>query len=263
MSDELETNETPETPPQPELDPAAAIAAVAQQFGTTPEFIEGAIRTQEENRRVDAQLRQKQRELDLKEALIRQREEQTQYAPPQSYDELDPVSRKLMERLDRIDKREEDRMRREQEAVERQTRTQEMAFEMERGYESVMRAVPRHNKVDQDQFFAAMARIYPPTSDGMLPRGITPQMAVDNTARYLGLVQNGLAPQPSYAPRDRRASITIPASPTQHQNGRDLTDIAPLDGETDEQRLDRLTRLARAQNMSLANLPEGRKFSSG
>ena len=270
MSDEIlegqEPTETPETsaPSQPEIDPQVALDIIARQYGATPEFVDGAIRTQEENRRVDAELRRRQRELDVRDAMLRDREQSFQRPQPQqSYDDLDPVSRRILQGQEELKQRLDDRDRRERESIERASRARELEFEFDRGYEDIMRSVPTQNQVERDKFFQTMLRIYPPGPDGDLPAGVTSDMALDTTARYLGLKPNGVGytrSQPNL--RDRRASITIPAGPTSQGGQVGMIDAEPMDGETDEQRLQRLTRLARSQNMSIRNLPEGRKFSS-
>lgn len=214
-----EPTETPAPPQQPEIDPSVALNILAQQYGTTPEFIEGAVRTQEDNRRIDAELRRKQRELDVRDAMLRDREAMRHQAPPQSYDDADPISRRILMGQDEITRRLDERDRKEQESMDRASRARELEFEFDRGYESVMRGVPSQNQIERDRFFGTMLKIYPPGPDGDLPAGITVDMALDTTARYLGLQPNG-GPvgyaAPRMAPsRDPRQQIVIPAG----QNG--------------------------------------------
>jgi hypothetical protein len=259
-----------EVPQQPAIDPRIALELAAQQFGMTPEELESTARLQEENRRVYEENRKRQREIEQREAradaLLQERQ---RYAPPPpTYDDLDPVTRKVLERLDRIDQREEQRAQAERAREENQRRVDQTARELDYNYKAVMRGIPVQNQVDQERFFAAMGEIYP-TTTGALPEGITPEKAVFFTAKYLGLNVNGQSAsygQPRQAPpRDPRAQFVIPTQGG-GQNGvspSGLDFAAKRPGETPEQYFERRVEAMKAAGFNTPSLPDGTRSSSG
>lgn len=260
-------------PQQPALDPRLALELAAQQFNVTPEFLEGAVRLQDENRRVSEELRRRQRETELREAKAEAllQSQQRFQPPPPSYDDVDPVTRRVLERLDRIDQREEQRLQAEQQREENERTVRETAAALNRHYGSVMRGVPTQSQVPQERFFDAMAELYP-TSNGRLPDGITPEKAVFNTAKYLGLNVNGGgggygAPRPMPSARDPRASFVIPTqgggfTPSETTTGPDFG--AQRSGESTEQYHARLKRSFMESGFSASGLvPDKGRVSSG
>lgn len=267
----MEAQETPQEetpqesqPQQPSIDPRAAIEIAAQQYGVTPEFLDGALRLQEENRRFREENMRAKRELELErvriEALAQERQ---RYLPQQpSYDNLDPVTRTVVERLDRIDQRFEEEQRRRVEMETAQVEAQRTGEELFSHYSAVMRTVPSQNQMDAERFFAGMQELWP---DGP-PAGMSPERAVNVTARFLGIA--GTAPFPqqqSYqnGRSDRRMALVIPGgsvSPTQETTGRD-DEIGQRPGETLDQYNQRIGRALAARGVT--KLREGQRSSSG
>lgn len=262
-----------EQPQQQALDPRQAIEIAAQAYGTTPDYLEGAIRLQDENRRVADEMRRRQRDLELREAKLEAlQQERQRYAPPEpSYDNFDPTVRPFVEELRSmkqmiIDDRRE-RMERQQ-AEENARRTGE---QLHSHFEDVMRRVPSQNQMEPQKFFGAMSELWP---DGP-PPGITPERAVGITARYLGLnpaggtplgVINGFQGQrPSY--NNPRAQIVVPSQGTgpavsEPQSG---PDFGPQrQGESTEQYHNRLKRSFQESGFSASGLvPDKGRVSSG
>lgn len=260
---------------QPAVDPRLALEIASQQFGVTPEFLEGAVRLQDENRRVAEEIRRRQHEIELREAKAEALlQSQQRYQPPApSYDDLDPVTRRVLERLDRIDQREEQRIQAERQREERDRKVMETANALDRHYNQVMRSVPTQNQVDQDRFFNAMGELYP-TSNGELPAGITPEKAVFNTAKYLGInvgmngglgggYGGGMRPMS----RDPRAQFVVPTQGT----GPSMSEVATgpdfgaqRQGESTEQYHARLKRSFQESGFSANGLmPDKGRVSSG
>lgn len=276
VSQDPQEGQDPQPQQQPAVDPRLALEIASQQFGVTPEFLEGAVRLQDENRRVAEEIRRRQHEIELREAKAEAllQSQQRYQPPPPSYDDLDPVTRKVLERLDRIDQREEQRIQSERQREERDRRVMETANALDRHYNQVMRGVPSQNQIDQDRFFNAMGELYP-TSNGELPAGITPEKAVFNTAKYLGInigMNPGFggfggygAPRPST--RDPRAQFVIPTQGT----GPAVSDVvsgpdfsAQRQGESTEQYHNRLKRSFQESGFSANGLvPDKGRISSG
>lgn len=271
---EMQDGQDLEATQQPAVDPRLALEIASQQFGVTPEFLEGAVRLQDENRRVAEEIRRRQHEIELREAKAEAllQSQQRYQPPPPSYDDLDPVTRKVLERLDRIDQREEQRIQAERQREESNRRVMETANALDRHYNQIMRGVPSQNQIDQDRFFNAMGEIYP-TSNGELPPGITPEKAVFNTAKYLGInvgTNGGFgggygAPRPSM--RDPRAQFVVPTQGT----GPSASDAvagpdfgAQRQGESTEQYHARLKRSFQESGFSASGLvPDKGRISSG
>ena len=264
-----EPEEVQAPPAPPEKSP---VELAAEQFGVTPEYLEGALRLQEDNRRLAENYKIKQRELERREVELEAlaRERQRYQPPPPSYDDLDPVTRKVLERLDRIDQREEQRVQAERQREERNRHIEMTALELDRHFNQVMRGVPTQNQIDQQRFFNAMAELYP-TSTGELPEGVTPEKAVFNTAKYLGLISpNGTSTGGGYvmqrSPRDPRAQFVVPMTgstpPTNGGAPATGQDFSPQkSNESTEQYHQRLLR--GFQEMGTMKLPDGAKVSSG
>lgn len=275
----MEPNEVPQEgqdeqqPQEPAVDPRTAMEIAAQQFGVTPEFLEGAVRLQDENRRVAEEIRRRQHEIELREAKAEAllQSQQRFQPPPPTYDDLDPVTRKVLERLDRIDQREEQRMQAERQREEHDRNVRETALALERQYGQVMRGVPTQSQIPQDRFFDAMAELYP-TSNGELPMGITPEKAVLNTAKFLGINAPGGFGGGGYGQRppigrDPRQQIVIPTNGA--GNGvQEVTtgpDFGPQrQGESTEQYHARLKRSFIESGFSAAGLMQDKgRLSSG
>jgi hypothetical protein len=268
---ELEGQAAPEVPQeevvQPSIDPRQAIEVAAQQFGVTPDYLEGALRLQDENRRVADENKRRQRELEVEriklDALMQDRQ---RFQPQQpTYDDVDPVTRRLFERLDRIDQRDQERERRQEEQSRLEAEAKEKGEELHGHFESLMRGVPTQSQVDAQRFFGVMAELWP---EGP-PPGINPQRAVEITAKYLGLGNGSGGASQGYPrqimPRDPRAQIVIPGAPAPtsmtQQNG-DGNDMAPRPGENMEQYGDRMRAWwsgKRARDI----IPEGGKVVYG
>jgi hypothetical protein len=267
---EQQEPQEPQEPQQPAVDPRVALEIAAQQYGVTPEFLEGAVRLQDENRRVAEEFRRRQHEMELREAKAEAvLQSQQRFAPPQpTYDDLDPVTRKVLERLDRIDQREEQRQAEAKRREEHQFKIQQDAMALQSQYGAVMRGVPTQNQIDQDRFFAAMGELYP-TTNGELPAGITPEKAVLNTAKFLGINVNGSGntyglPRPMQ-PRDPRAQFIVPtqggAQPGPAQSAQDFATQRP--GETPEQYFQRRVQAMKDAGYTTPSIPDGTKVSFG
>lgn len=214
MSTEFEEQGQPETeteqqPQQPEVDPRLALEIAAKHFNVTPEYIEGSIRLQDENRRQIDSIRKRERELELKEreleALTRERQ---RYADPnQYYPDVDPAVRPVVDRLDRIEKRFQEDDRRREERERQEAYIAERSRELEDAYGSFMRTVPTQNQIEADKFFDAMINLYGP---GGVPEGVSADKAVFYTAKVLGLPSGNGNGYQRQAARDPRAQFVVP-----------------------------------------------------
>lgn len=257
--------EPQQEPQQPSIDPRAALEIAAQQFGTTPDYLEGAVRLQDENRRVSDEMRRRQRELEIREAKLEALERQAQrYQPPEpTYQDVDPTFRPFVDKLSNLERLivEERRERAEKERMDREV--QQRGVELRGHFESVMRGVPTQNQVDPNKFFGAMEELWP---DGP-PPSISPERAVGITARYLGLNPNGGAPLGAFRqsvvnPRDPRAQYVVPATPASAPAAQvGQFDIARRPGDTREQHEERLQRAL--QELGGRGLTDGQRVSSG
>jgi hypothetical protein len=251
--------EQPATDPAPSLSREQLIGALAEQYNVSPEDIAGAIHLRDQYARANAEVERRDRELKQRERMLEEERERARFQP-QFNEYSDPNQRMLYEmireereerRRDREERMREDQMRRESAKIQQ---------ELTSAYEDYMRTVPTHQRVDEQKFFQGMGKLYPGIPDGMSVR-----QAVANAAVFMGIQQsyNGFN-QPQPQPQNRRAPVVVPSAAS-YQGGQIQAagDIGPRDGEPPEQHLERLTRLARENNISLSNLPEGRKFSSG
>lgn len=266
-TEQPEQPEQTEQPAAPAIDSKLALEIAAQQFGVTPDYLEGAVRLQDENRRQIEYFSKKERELERREAqaeaLSRERQ---QYTPQEPQYEIDPIVRPLYEEMKSM-KQEWQRERQERvQQMEHQEQVKKTAQDLERHYLSAMRGVPSQNQVDQDRFFSAMGEIYP-TTTGQLPEGITPEKAVYFTAKYLGLnpsgMSNGSYSQPNNNPMtNRRASVVIPSPQTgpgpSAQSG--FGAEPQRQAESNEDYLKRL--LIEAERRGIRGLRDGQKVSS-
>lgn len=266
MDEEIQ-EEQPAEPPAPEPAPRPTreqlYGALAEELNLRPEEVAGALHLRDQFARSQSEIeRERQALQEMKRQLEDEREKQRFTGMGDQF--VDPNQRMLYEMMmeDRAERRREREERKRQDDENR--RAQQMSQELLDAHENLMRGVPTHEQVPFEKFVAnGMRRLYP-----VLPEGMTPAQAVANTAQFLGIShQNGYStPQPQPNPRDRRASVMIPAGPTA-QGGQSspsgLDAMGQRDGETIEQYRDRLERLIREQNMTLMNLPEGRRFSSG
>jgi len=266
VDDEIQ-NEVPAEPPAPEPAPRPTreqlYGALAEELNLRPEEVAGALHLRDQFARSQSEIeRERQALQEMKRQMEEEREKQRFTGMGDQF--VDPNQRMLYEMMmeDRAERRREREERKRQEDEYR--RTQQIGQELTEAYENLMRVVPTRERVPEDKFFGqGMKRLYP-----VLPEGMTPSQAVQNTAQFLGIShQNGYStPQPQPNPRDRRASVMIPAGPTA-QGGQSspsgLDAMGQRDGETIEQYRDRLERFIKEQNMTLMSLPEGRRFSSG
>lgn len=272
MSDETTDTGTPEQNGQPEqtqdsgLTPERALEILAQTYNTTPEYIDGSVRLQDENRRQIDALRRKERDLEAREARLQAMAELRQNSQ-QSYDGYDPSVRTILERLDLMDRREQERDKREMEKLQAQERQNELALAFDNGFESIMRGVPEQKQVSRDRFFQTMMRIYPPQADGTLPRGVTPDLALETTARYLGYQPNGgfggYSNPPPNPSRDRRASMFIPGSAPSVSSQPTPDDAGPQrPGESIEEYVMRRRAYREKNPIPREALQEGVRYSS-
>lgn len=256
--------EAPAVPEAPVLDP---IQLAAQQLGVDPNVLVDSVRMQEENRRVYEENRRRGREIELERAKVDAlRSERERYQPQRNnYDDIDPVTRRVLERMDEIQRDiQEDRNKREEER-QNQIHAQEQGAVLHSHYTGLMRGVPTQNQIPPEDFFDTMAQIYP----GGIPDGVNPQQAVNVVAKYLGIQSNGIVPQTGYVTprtnplRDPRASITVPVGSTGGGTGNPgVADVGPQrPGETLEQYSQRLGRVL--QDAGIRSLAEGQKVSSG
>lgn len=260
--------------PQPQsIDPRQALEIAAQAYGTTPDYLEGALRLQDENRRVADEMRRRQRDLEIREAKLEAlAQERQKYAPPEpSYENYDPTLRPVFEELKSvkqmlIDERKE---RFEQQRMQEEARRR--GEELHGHFEDVMRRLPSQNQVDPQRFFGAMEELWP---DGP-PPGISAERAVGITARYMGLnpaggtpmgVINGFQGQRS-AYSNPRAQIVVPSQGT----GPTANDPAPgpdfgpqRAGESTEQYHNRLKRSFQESGFTASGLMQDKgRVSSG
>lgn len=257
-----------EQPQQQPLDPRQALEIAAQAYGTTPDYLEGALRLQDENRRVAEEMRRRQRELEIREAKVEAlAQERQRYAPPEpAYDNYDPAFRPVMDRLSKMEELflndRKERMEREMAQEEARRRGEELHGH----FEDVMRRLPTQSQVDPARFFGAMAELWP---EGP-PVGITAERAVGITARYMGLNPTGGTPlgviNGGYR-QDPRAQIVIPtqgAGPTTPQTQTGLDFGAQRQGESTEQYHARLKRSFQESGFTASGLiPDKGRLSSG
>lgn len=258
-----------EQPQQPSIDPRVALEIAAQQFGVSPDYLEGAIRLQDENRRVAEENRRRAREIEMRETQLEAEQRQLKrFLPQEPQYEVDPVVKPLYNEVAALkqmfleERQERVRMAEQSRVVERTAR------DLQQNYMAVMRGVPTQNQVDETRFFAAMAEIYP-TSNGQLPEGITPEKAVFNTAKYLGLNVNGSSasygPPRPMLPRDPRAQFVVPSQSVGPSTPAQAMQDAATQraGETPEQYFARRIQAMKDAGFNAPILPEGTKVSFG
>lgn len=255
-------------PQQPSIDPRLALEIAARElYQTTPDFLEGAVRLQDENRRVAEEMRRRQRELELREARAEalERANQRYQAPEPSYDGLDPAVRPVFDEVRTLKQMILDERKERADQERRMEAANQRAAELDNHFQSLMRSVPTQNQMNPQRFYGAMQELWP---EGP-PPGISAERAVGITARYLGLNPNGGAPlgafdrQPNINPRDPRAQYVVPvgnsapgASPAA------MSDTGPQrPGESLEQYTQRLLRVL--QENGTRGLLDGQKVSSG
>lgn len=260
----------PQPPAAPAIDPKLALEIAAQQYGVTPDYLEGALRLQDENRRVSEENRRRQRELEVESIRLDAiKQERQRYAPQEpQYDGLDPNIRPLYEevramREERRQDREEIRQKEENARV-----IQRQGSELRAEFDSVMRGVPSQSQVNPDRFFGTMEELWP----GGLPAGVSPQRAVAHIAKYMGLQYAGGYNQPASnnaALRNPRAQFVVPVgSSASPYGGADEPDMSPQKpGETTDQYSQRIQQAGRAleqsaKNAGIVRVPDG-KWSSG
>lgn len=256
--------EAPAVPEAPALDP---IQLAAQQLGVDPNVLVDSVRLQEENRRVFDENKRRQREIEIERAKVDAlRQERQSYQPQRNnYDDVDPITRRVLERLDSMDQRLEDERRARDEEKQNQIHAQEQGAVLHGHYLGLMRGVPTQSQIPPEDFFDTMAKIYP----GGVPDGVSPQQAVQVVAKYLGIQSNGAGPtayaQPRTNPlRDPRLTITVPTGPTggttaPQGNENDMQQRA---GESLEQYGTRM-RAWWAGKQVRDIVPEGGRISSG
>ena len=266
IGQEGQTGQPDQEVQQPTIDPRVAMEIAAQQFGVTPDYLEGSIRLQDENRRQIDSLKRRERELEIKEAkLDALASERQRYEPTQSYQDMDPVGQRIMERLDKIDRRYDDERRERIDTENRMAEVQRIGDQLNEQFQALQRTLPTQQQMDPQRFFGSMRELWP---NGP-PDGITPDRAVNITAKYLGISTNGAGPS-AYTPqangnpyRNPRASIVIPGGTT----GQGPTMAAGMDtapqrsGETVEQYAERMKRAV--EGLRFQNIPENVRFSSG
>jgi hypothetical protein len=230
-----------------------------------------AVRLHGESKRVYDETRRRQRELDLREARLQALEqERSRYEPPADYEQMSPEGRKILERFERIEKRFDQADNIAREAEERRAALADQTSRLQSGYESIMRGVPTQNRVDENKFFNAMEELYP-NQMGALPAGLSPERAVQNVAKFLGLSQvGGGFGNGSYTrsmTRDPRATIVIPGGSTSSPTTSSEPDASPQrPGETIEQYSHRISLAGqlmqqRLREAGVRTLPE--RYSSG
>lgn len=264
---ETPQEETPQEPPAPPpLDPEAAMALVAQRYGVTPEFLDGSIRLQEENRRFREENQRDRRAIEVERARIEAlRDQERQYRPPQmDYNSVDPNVRVLLERQDAFERRWEERERAREMEEKRAFEMNRFARGVESHWENLMRAVPTQQRLDVRMAHEAIMDLWPNANFSEL--GLTPDQAVQKVARYLGVSNGnghsgGYVPSPSYNPRDRRAPIVIPSAPTGETQG-SAVDYSPQQrpGESREQYEARLKRAV--EELGIRGLQDGQRVAS-
>lgn len=263
---ETPQDETPQEPPAPPpLDPQAAMALIAQQYGVTPEFLDGAVRLQEENRRFREENQRDRRAIELERARIEaMREQERAYRPPQvDYNQVDPSVRAILERQDAFERRWEERERAREQAEMRMTEMNRFARGVESHWENLMRSVPTQNRLDVRMAHEAIMDLWPNANFSEL--GLTPDQAVQKVARYLGIANGhsngGHTPPPAYNPRDRRAPIVIPSAPSAEGQG-PAVDYSPQQrpGESREQYEARLKRAV--EELGIRGLMDGQRVAS-
>jgi hypothetical protein len=260
--------------PQPaEIDPRMALEIAAREYGMSPDELESSMRLQDENRRVYEENRKRSRDLELKEAQLEAlARERRQYAPPEPTYDVDPAVRPIYDKVNRLESiLMQERQERADEARAAQ-RAQRLGQELNSHYQTVMRTVPSQSQIQPEQFFGAMAELWP---DGP-PESVSPAQAVERTARYLGVRTNGNGYTARPSPyvygdpnRNPRAPIVIPTgqAPTtqplnpMHQSMQDI--LADRPGETPDQKAMRLQAALESLAPGFKGLPDGMKVSSG
>jgi len=256
--------EQPQPAPEPEPAPRPSreqlIGALAEDLGWSPEQVAGSFQLRNEYERARQDYDRRLSALEQREREIENERERARFQSV-SPEFQDPGTRMLYEMMmdERQERKREREERRQQEESERMIAQQAQAFGD--SYNNFMRGVPTHQQVDIDTFVDnGMRRLYP---EG-IPASLGPDQAIANVARFLGITNgNGYTPPAFNSQPNRRAVIPIPTAPQSQGGQMTMSNSAQLEGETPEQYLDRLTKLVRAQNLSLTSLPEGRKFSSG
>jgi len=250
------------------IDPRAAIEITAQQFGVTPDYLEGALRLQDENRRVSEEVKRRQRDLELREARLEalSHERQRFQDPTSTYPEVDPALKPLADDVRSLKQMilEERKMRLD--AEDQNRRIQEQGESLRMAYSSMMRSVPTQSRIEPEPFFQTMAEVYP----GGLPEGVSPDRAVQVVLKYLGisaaLSPGGPAYPTSNPLRNPRAQIFIPGGPTSSPSPLSpALDAGPQrPGETAEQYTERLIRVLKEAGVTSysKSIPEGVKISA-
>jgi len=253
--------EAPEAAPQQTIDLNAALARVAEEYGMpSPDYVQDALRLQDENRRVFEENRRRDQELRQRE---RELAERRQPDPLPEEIQSDPYRRDLHEVKTTL-KQLMDERRAEREY-------QETVNQMGTEFNSAYQSLARQNGLTKEQIEAGSEGFYDALTELYPKPGMIQEVGVEHAARMAWRHQRGQGGtgngyQPS-VPRGPRTPIIIPAgnsSPSALAAGPDLSPRKP--GETIEQYTQRVEHAGRILQNQLREsgpgaLPE--RYSSG
>lgn len=234
-------------PPAPQYDIEQAYQRVAEHQGWDPRLTQYELN---EIKRRREELERERREFEAERARRYEPAEDTSGDPY-----LNRISK--LERLI-LEEREEKRREREHNALVGRVET-----ELRSAYTSIARQMgmtrEQMDKSSQD-FYETLAEMYPAHS---MIQEIGAERAARNAFRNMS--NNGTRPAGGLNRVNPRERIVMPSPQSGPGPGpsQAFDEASQRENETNEQYLERLTRLVRGNNIGLNALPEGRKFSSG
>jgi hypothetical protein len=236
-----------EAPQAPQIDINSAYEAIAQAEGWDPRLTRYEIQ----------ELKRKREEFD-RERREFEAERSKQYEIPKD-DTTDPYLKEMRETRRLImEDREEKRRERDQESLRNR-----IAQEMNSAYSSLA----RQNGMTKEQMEARAGEFYENLVDLYPEPEMIKQLGSERAARaaFRNLSTNGTRPAGGVNRVNPRERVYIPSPQSGPGPGPSpaFDAASQRENETNEQYLERLTRLVREHQVGLSALPEGRKFSSG
>jgi len=245
---------------QPAIDLNAALARVAEEYGMpSPDYVQDALRLQDENRRVFEENRRRDQELRKREQEI---EARRRPEPLPEDIQNDPYRRDLYEMKSTLN----ELVTRQREREEYEQLVGQLGSETNSAYQSIA----RQNGLTKEQiessaegFYDALTELYP--EPGMI-QAMGVQRAAQNAWRvFRGQSGNNGTPyQPTRT--GPRAQIVIPAGPTSSPAPAGIDTSPRKPGETIEQYSQRIENAGRMLQRQLqesgpVSLPD--RYSSG
>lgn len=242
------TPEPTESPaPAPQIDLDQAYDVIARTEGWDPRLTKYEI--QEHKRRV--------------QEFEREKKEWEQQQRSRSYEQQDDNGDPYMRRissLERVIMEEREERKRER---EEQDRINHVANELR----SVFIAQARQSGMTQEQMQSREEEFYELVTDMYPSPKMIQEIGAERVARnvFRSLPTNGTRPVTGLNRINPRERVVIPSPQSGPGPGPPsaFDAASQRENETQEQYLERLTRIVREANAGLMSLPEGRKFSSG